>query len=579
MAGRKQQIELNLNIHKEHVFLGLVILVAAMGFITIHLPFTNGQIDRSYPAISMAVDNGYHVVVSKYIYDSGDVKYWPAFVADNQQSVSLQPPAYYVFVASFARFSGLSVYDSAFLLTSIGAVSVCLSVYALTRKYFGERLALLALVLGAIPISVYWYFPIHIGFQLNTYAWIFVPAILFLTICVYERQEWWAAPSIALMLSAQFLSHLPEFYLSFAFFAGMSLIAILLKKERLKILKVIGLAFLLLLLLVVYYAPLQAAEYGYGGSNVRLGQVWPPSDYFPTAKLELVFWPFALLGVLFFGDQIYRKKLDLQRTTVLLFILYTLTFSMSYLIGFNGTRTYKQFFLGHPFYVLLPAAGVYLIYYLTVKTILPVKEIDHHHSNLLFALLIIAIAVASAYSIYPPLKSIGENQLMNPELWEGIQWVNENTPQDSTVLAFVGFRQFTEEYLLRKKMSSNLDKGYTIYNIQPLCQGQFIETYLGTWNLYAQTKNVRKSFFNIERTPLPAVSGGQSNDQRQAALADFDYVITVYNQTATDPAVSITGVSIDPCMHFYLNEMVNRGHYLVFMNSKVAVIEVNKDVL
>ncbi|MBI4140859.1 hypothetical protein HY485_03415 [Candidatus Woesearchaeota archaeon] len=260
-----------------------------------------------------------------------------------------------------------------------------------------------------------------------------------------------------------------------------------------------------------------------------------------------------------------------------LFLMYILFVGFSnYTINMWSNRAERQLFQGYPFLVLFPAIGITTLLKTTLSIIKQQK---------LTALSTIIIAIFILFSTwngtYGVLKSIDQAAFVDDAKWESITWLRDNTPKDARAFFLSGFEHEFSMFSERINLKGDLNRGYTIENIKALCNGQYLEKYLGEWafreygaygsDTYARKRTGLTKFGDIaepfQNESEVYVFKGPGRGNQSVPLTFFDYVVLQYK-----------GTGFDPCMAYFINESVNRGHTLAWMNNEMAIVKINRSV-
>jgi hypothetical protein len=293
----------------------------------------------------------------------------------------------------------------------------------------------------------------------------------------------------------------------------------------------------------------------------------PVPAYFPRVELGWVVAALLVVGVLVIGLSALSRKLTRAQGILVAFIAFIAAFSFSDVLGVDGSRTYRMLYIARPFFVLLPAVGIMILW-------TQARKFAHERVSLVFELAVIALIVG--FSVSPLMAGLGQvasgNQAVG-ERWKALQWVRDNTPQDSRVFYLFGFEHEVGMLAERVPFKGDLGLGFTQRNIVELCSGKFPGNFSGQWGsaitvqfrddkMWVPTHN---GLFNVQLTPIrrPGTEVFIPKAEDEVPLSGFDYVVFQHQ-----------GTQADPCMAFFLNQSLSRGGKVAWKNNQFTVLEV-----
>ena len=156
----------------------------------------------------------------------------------------------------------------------------------------------------------------------------------------------------------------------------------------------------------------------------------------------------------------------------------------------------------------------------------------------------------------------------------------QNT-KNSVIFALSGFEHEFSMFTERVSLKGDLNRGYTVDNIKALCIMRYPDEYKGEWALreygmygldtYARKRTGINTFEDVQEPFQNASKGyvfkGPDRGNQSVPLKFFDYVLLQYK-----------GTTFDPCMAYFLNESINRGHKIAWYNQEMAIVQINKTV-
>lgn len=567
---------------RDLIIITAMIFFAFAGLVLRNFPFSQGNLDNAIPPVITSYDVFANTEQTKLIYDSEQAYYYsPARTGGIKNVISTHPTLYYLFIATFTKLTTLTVYQTSYLAVNLLSVIIVLQIFLIVRKLFGDETALIGFALGTIPAHK-WLFPMYVGFQYDYFTFVTIPAILFFIMLRIEtqllrHQKIMMYSLIGAFLVEQFLGHYVELLFYAPFFAALPILFIWKKtisfKEYFSALIIIG---LILTPYLLHFLPLTMKDHLRGGV---LNQFTPEGskhiDYFPWPRFDLWLNVFSAVGIIFLLINI-KKNYENKRMMYLLFIAYLLFIGFSnYTINTWANRAERQLFQGYPFFALFPAIGITAI----ITTILKILNLEKLKTIATIAILIL-IPINEFKPAYDALKNIDSATFVDETKWRSIEWIRNNTPKESRVFALSGFEHEFTMLTERVNLKGDLNRGYTIENIKALCAQKYPDSYLGEWALreyglygigtYAKKRTGINTFEEIQEPFQNKNEGyifqGPDRGNQTVPLKFFDYVLLQYR-----------GTGFDPCMAYFLNESLARGHTLVWFNEEMAIVKVNKN--
>ncbi|MBR9677222.1 hypothetical protein GOV04_03705 [Candidatus Woesearchaeota archaeon] len=559
-------------INKKSLVYVVIILFLITGFFVRFLPFTQGDVQSDQLPVVVTFDNFYHPHVAKWFYDSEQAKYTMPFKVLNYQGINLMPPIFYVLEASFAKVSGLSFYQSYFFFLCALLVFTSLQAYLIAKRFFGSDVGLVTFALTLFPAMAY-YFVLLIGFSLDIGGFFFSLATIYLFIINIKKDNLWLSIIIGLLLAASFLIHVVEsialivsFFLVLGVFYALKKVSFksaLYQQSTIIVSFLLVIAYVLPLLFqgLLYVAPTSGSV---GEKFLSVGLKHQVPQYYAKTTLSGLILLFTVIGLLVIAFNYKKIIKDNQKMSILIVLLSIVIASSVWKIGINPIRSYRIGYWAYYLLMLLPAIAICTIAQSVKKNVL-IKFV-------MIILLAGLIILPQTSSSYEQLKAVDANPLVNTNGWNAIKFVRDNTPVNTTLFELYGFEHEYGMLSERVLLKGDLNLGDTVKNMEFLCQGEFPESFivqLSVWNWYKNnslipTKRVGFSSFESEKIYLP-----NKNDQiskfekyQNYSYSELDYVVARYRNTQADS-----------CIAFFINESVERGANIVYLNDEFIVLK------
>lgn len=577
---------------KDLIFIFAIIFFAIAGLALRNFPFSQGNLDKAMPPVITSYDVFANTEQTKWIYDSEQAYYYhPARTGGIEGVIGTHPTLYYIFIATFTKLTTLSVYQTSYLAVNILAIIIILQLFVIVKKLFGTETALISLTFGAIPAH-HWLFPMYVGFQYDYFTFLTLPALLFffmhrLETLLTKTQKLTLYILFGFFFVEQFLGHYVELFFYAPFFLFLPTALYVLRKiTGIHFNEITTKEFVIAVMLItlvmtpflLHFLPLTLKDHLKGGiksiqAQVNSGEGSKHVEYFPWPRFN--FWLNVLTIIGIIALLINMKNITASRSTYLLFIIYLLFVGFSnYIFGVSANRAERQIFQGYPFLVLLPALGITTL----IKTILSLLKKTELTTLATFAI-IIFIPYTTWNETYNTLQNIDNAAFVDDNKWQGIEWVRDNTPKNSRVFALSGFEHEFSMLTERVNLKGDLNRGYTIENIKALCQGHYPEKYGGEWALREYGRYGEETYFR-KRTSITTFEDkvepfqneseeylfkGPDRGNQWVPITFFDYIILQYK-----------GTGFDPCMGYFINQSLERGHTLAWFNNAMAIVKINK---
>ncbi len=544
-------------INKTLLLAALLFVMLLAGFVLRNFPFSQGNFDDTRPAIMTSTDVAYFTWKAVSSYRSEMPAIEPSYTTSGVENVlSGYPSLMNTFVGSFGKLTNLNPYQLTFILMCLLTALVPLYGFIIVRRYFGTEPAIIVLVLATFASATI-IFPVYLGFWADLYSY---PA----AICaIFFIKELWGKRRIlpiflfGAMSSAGLVGHAFEFmYALFTICLTLLVVGVGLVKERKLALRNLA----LLILFVALFSSLYIFRFdilSMGTSNTfKLGEVRSaPLDYFRIIYPSAWFFIGTGLGAIAIIYLTLKKRFGLYQWAIISFTLFLVFLLYSRYIGIEAHQTYRQLYHGYFLHLLPLAIGLSALAG-TIRQ--SVKQRWIVGAGL--GVLLVVASLMTAVPAYKEMAQIDQSTLPKNSEFDSLAWVRDNTPADSKILIFFGL--YGQGFdILSERMSTWYPHDETL--LQQVCSGIIPEEYKSTFRYYMFSKEGRFKILNEDFTTsyyYPNVS------TEPLKLQDFDYVLARY-----------TGTEVDPCIQFYLSNLINQSNEVVWADDYVAVIRVNKD--
>jgi hypothetical protein len=500
-------------INLEYMMLGIFFLT--MMFLGPGEIFGN-KISHDYPFGYGASDAFQHQTRAEFIKDTGNFRYEADYISKGFEDViGRYPPILYHISVIFSQAAGIEVYDSIFLIVLIfGIISSLLFYFVI--KLFNPSVALLSLPLSILIFSN----PNAIG-----YLWGHWPALLsqsFLVLLFWSMSRFELKNSylfVSISLIGMFLTHSSEFIFGVIFLILFFAIRLIFKKSMIKEFRSMLIAAGIFFVATGYYIIIFLNTWVIAQPYEFLVQpIWEgnPGFYLTGFGILLIF---MVLGLAYSFKELKGVHCALVAALAMLIGGFT-----NY-IGFDVRAFQIRFFW--PIYLsVFFGLGSYLLLKLVIKRYSSIYSVP---------LFLILITVFSGMISFPAIANIDNQKipllpssnletnsgLMDPEHWESLRWISENTEKDSKVYFFYG-DIYTQDALLRnsKRVHYLVDPEDFInsLNNRELKQKYVTETPGDSGGMIA----VRKSLFEFEyvetKVPKEEIFGLRD-------ICDNDYIV------------------------------------------------------
>lgn len=554
----------------------ILIILALGGLYLRNAPFTNGNLDTDAPPLRTSYDVFANTEHIKWIADSEQSYYLAPARTGGLNAINAQNPLYYLMIATFTKLTKTNAYQNTYLVLNLLSIFIILTVFIIIEKTFGTPTALVTSALGFF-LYPHWLFPMYIGFQYDYHTYHLLAGIFFLLIYLFcwtkktYKEDLLIYTLIGILLTAITLSHYSETF----FFTP--LIALLLTAHLYfsrthslgKKTILFCIPFTITLLYFAYFYPLTLNVHLAGGFGGQLtNQINPERakhlDYFPWPRFNTTLNLLSLLGITTLAMMSITKKIDKKRALLLIFIAYILFAGTSnYTLNVWANRAERQLFLGHSFFVLLPALGIIGMTTLLSK--------NNKKIITLATLASIILIPSTIYSdTYKELNNIATHTAFDDDKWNAIQWIRDNTPTNARFFFMSGYIHEFQMLAERIELKGDLNLGHTQENILKICKKEWPETVSGEWGFRDPpsagfiTKRTGWNSFEralpFQNTTHPFINMSMVRDN--APLNFFHYIVLEHK-----------GNQFDPCSQWFINEAQHKNYTIAYQNSKMTILK------
>ena len=527
----------------------LALLAVILAFYASANIFANADLTSDYPSTVRSSDSSWHVNEIDWVAQNSKFSTLPPYLAHGLDGVlDFNPPIPYLFPAFLSKLGMLHPWNALGLFNALIFTFIALVGFAFYRELYGERVGMLAVYAAAMPIGFAWFHPGIVG-SFRTPVELFLASSLFYSVFYMIDNRKNSAWLLGLMLAGLSLSHPSGLMLAapagifiayFAFrtkdmrpmrnllFSGAFLFAALpyipLFLNGFLSTRVSG--GLGSLLFSSFSTPdkLVGTLTDPNGMNIELLTI----DTIGLAPLALAFA--GMLLPFFAIKQNDGTNLKFKRQFFLLLALFTLFLVSGYWAPFMEHQ-YKIRFETYFFIYPLMAGGAYHL----------LQPFFRNKQAAFFAVLLGLLMITHPWTYAPT----GEGML-SPESYAPLSWIQNNTPQDSTIFT-LGYLQGATVFSHRR--AYYLDSGLLFQTLSERSQkGDFSEIWM------AQTRDelgMKREGLGVTR--LFEIEGLVPKD-----ICMFDYVVIVHY----------------PMFGTYTHTMaerLSRTHTLVYNNAGVTI--------
>ena len=420
---------------KKDLLIEIILLVIVFGTLFYIGPGSvfRHQLSNTYPLQYAATDGFLYMMLSEWVYDTGNYRYNPPYSVEGfTDSIAYHPPVFMQLSAVFAHTAGLNSFDATSLLLGLAILAGAFTFYMLIRGY-NKKVALASLPLllflfvRTFPVGYTW------GEALLLMGSYFFIVLLLILANLDRLGDTWSIVILGIVWAASVLTHTVEAAFFLAFIILYLAFTALLRQKGVGDLKKAGKVVLLalLIMLVLSFNYLVIFANGYlkltGGAQVTWTPVSPDD---PGAIRSPKFTEFTLLSELlivigaFLAFMLAMKKAH----PALLAAPFMLVIGMLNWIGWPY-RAFQTRFLW-PIYLSV-LFGICI--YLCLKHVLK-QDFFTKHGTLIIAIISLTASAAIVFFLYTPVVS----GAMYPEQYNAFRWIDQNTPTTAKVMFFYG---------------------------------------------------------------------------------------------------------------------------------------------
>ncbi|MBN1156903.1 hypothetical protein JXA85_04750 [Candidatus Woesearchaeota archaeon] len=381
------------------------------------------KLEHGFPTGYLASDNYAHVSWAEHIKNEGNYRKSGLSTAGGFPDVIGHYPMMHSHLSAiFSMLSGLETYDTMLFLTFFFSCFSTLIVYFMLRRY-DRNIAILSVPLATFLFVYNFYFILLWG----QYAMLFGNFFAILSIWAFSRIELkHSGILLGLGLSAAFQSHPPEMIICSAFIVFIMVIRLILKNVSKKEMIELAKAAAVFLLATLYYLMIFVFAITRisisRDKNPLLDLTQPHMEYLRTT----LFSHFHIASFVIVAGALAFLLLAKKLKTVFQYSAYALLFGFcNYLGGKLGSRSLAQ--RSYWPITLAPLFGLGLF------QVIKLTKIKWKKTYSVFLSAIIVIGIVNAY-----YQKMSPHGLVEQNQWNGIKWLNENTPLDSEIYFFYG---------------------------------------------------------------------------------------------------------------------------------------------
>ncbi|MAE43026.1 hypothetical protein CMO93_04595 [Candidatus Woesearchaeota archaeon] len=419
------------------------------------------KIKHDFPFGYSASDAFQHQVRAEAIKDAGNFKYEAAYISKGIENVEGRyPPVIYHLSVILSYTAGIEVYDSIYFIVSFFGVIAALIVYLIIRN-LNKTVAMLSLPLSLLIFS----FPVSIGYLWGHWPSIFSQSFLILFFWSIMRMNMKQGYIlVALSLSATALTHTSETIFAFVFLALFLVIKLIMKKLSKDDIKNMVLSFIIFFIISFYYLVIFMNTWAKQSYKFMVQPIWEGNPGFYIAGFGLLLIP-IILGLVF-----ALPKLKNAHVSLILGYAMLIGGFLNY-AGFE-VRSFQIRFFWPIYLAIFFGFGTYALFKLIIK------KWNFIYTSIIFVVFIILLSGTIELPILkqtdiqnipsiPQINRASSQGMMDPFHWQALEWLSENTEQNSRIYFFYG-DIYSQDALLRnsKRVHNQVDPEDFIKAIQ-----------------------------------------------------------------------------------------------------------------
>ncbi|MBI2662478.1 glycosyltransferase family 39 protein [Candidatus Woesearchaeota archaeon] len=423
-------------------------------------------------------------------------------------------PLAYVLTVVFSSNSKIPDFDAYQLIGIISKILAAFIIYMIIRK-FNPKVALISLVIVPFIFIKNNFISFYFGWIPITLA----ASILILLIWLllnFELKSAWLI--LGIIISSVLLTHLSEFYYAILI-TNIILIYLLIKNKNRKILTKTSYALVIFIILTFYFLPIfinNSLSLAQDKSVVTISALKQPS--FPITLLSdfSFFQYFIILGILISFYYCYQHK---EKIIYFLPLYILIIISNFPLLGMHD-RFYQLRYFWPIIFMIFFGLSIYYIINLILR-LKPFKNINDNLQNIIYIILTLLFIILSINLYYTPPSP--NSLVVNKDMWEGMQWVKNNIPENKTILIVHGdsYQQHGIFLMFGKVIHQIKDEDYyTKLNSGQISKNYTIRKFIHGYDYYKRT-----GFFTFEPVKLGKPEWEQTRGWEETNLCDFEYYV------------------------------------------------------
>ena len=383
------------------------------------------KIDAQYPCCTIASDGWYTISYVEGMLDGTEPHQQPKFLHfSDKQLYTNQPPLLHIVSSIFTKILDLRSFSAVYILSMFNLIFLIIIMFLFIRRY-DKNLAYLSIpIFGFFAVKPFNSIFYHGQFY-DIIGTLFLISFLFLI--YYIRTTEYADKSkiftlFLITLSALIITHLEFIYL-FIIASSFLFIDYLYNNKK------ISLKYLIIFIVSSIVAVLINLDAFY-----RIIILFPGSSFFLLSELPQlfgqdtpslfifgIFVPLIVIGLISFIYKLFKTKFDFFVYSIIL--LFLLSFS-----SYIGFARYAEIRLFWPV-LLAPLVGSPLKFLISLIKNGENRIFFTKYCSLFIIILILIPLTLVSYPKYGPETE--------KNLWDGIFWIREKTPQNSSVLFLI----------------------------------------------------------------------------------------------------------------------------------------------
>ena len=514
--------------------------------------FSN-KLTHDFPQGYLSTDSFYKYDRAHYLIESGNFKNTEWYTVDGREDLFQDDsPFAYFLTAIYSLNSGIPDYDSYQFIGIIIKIISVFVMYLFIRK-LNEKAAILSLGLSPFIFFKNNFISFHYGWIPITVA---ASIMVFLFWVLLNRELIFNWLLLGLSIAAAMLSHLSEFIYAALIMAVFLIYTIIKNKFNQTIIKKYLLSVSVALLFAFYFIPSTFINlFAVSSTGGIIGSTVESEPTFPITVLTDfgIFLPILLLGLFIF---IYYCIKENEKFEYIIPISLITFISFLPLLKFSD-RFYQIRFFWPVFFMIFFGFGTYFLLNLFIKKLKKYKSV-------IITIMTLIMIVLSIKLYYTPTSP--NSLIVNKDMWDGMQWIQNNVPKESSTLIVYGdsYSQYGVYLMFGRLIHEINDDDY----INKLNKGIIVNEYVIREFIHGYDYFVRKGLFSFEPVKLGKPEWEQTRGWENTDLCSFDYY--VIDKLSRYKEVIDYNLKIRQTLlnsgHF--EEVFSNGWYIILKNEK-----------